>query len=355
MINKDEILDIVDENNNIIGQKPRREVHQKHLLHRVSHIWIVNSQKQILVQRRSLLKDTSPGKWEPFFGGHLNTGIDYVDGAVIELNEELGINAEAENLKLWKVYKKEIGDEFQGIFVYKWDGDAKSLKLEADEVDQVKWMNIKEVSGYVLNPEETNWSKMGYEKELIKFIMDLSLSPNFKLPIKLSVKNYLNNEDYYISPANESWEEDVDQITRICSQELIYNVLFKERLKGLPYISKNALEFIAWINEGWEKNEWFVFFIRNGEGKIIGAVDIKSDNLEEAEIGYWMSEKVKGVMTNAVLALTEIAKNAGYKSLYGLTVPDNEKSQNVLKRAGFTDQGLVNQKSKKYIKFLLKL
>ena len=170
MINKDELLQIVDENNKPVSQKPRQEVHSKGLWHRVSHVWIVNSKNEILCQKRSLLKDSNPGKWEPFFGGHLGPNVTYIDGAKIEVEEELGLKLDSVNLDLWKTYKNERGKEFQGVFVYKWDDDANNLTFEAEEIDQIKWIPFDEVKNSVLSKEDNNWSKIGYEEELFKYL-----------------------------------------------------------------------------------------------------------------------------------------------------------------------------------------
>ncbi len=170
MINKNELLLVVDENNQPIGNKPRQEVHSKGLWHRVSHIWIINSKKEILCQKRSLLKDASPGKWEPFFGGHMGSEVSYLEGAKTEVKEELGIKIDESNLSFWKTYKSESGKEFQGVFVYKWDGRVEDLTFEIKEVDQIKWVVFEEVKDLVLSKDENNWSKQGYEEELFKYI-----------------------------------------------------------------------------------------------------------------------------------------------------------------------------------------
>lgn len=180
-----------------------------------------------------------------------------------------------------------------------------------------------------------------------------------KSPSKLtSIKRFPTDEIYNIVAIDKDFlssDEVLAQITKICSEELIYNILFKERLAGKPYVLENALNFITWAQKGWEKQEWFVYLVMDNNKKIAGAVDIKSNNLESAEIGYWASSEISGIMTNAVTALCNIAKDGGYKSLYGLTVLDNQKSQNVLTRAGFSNIGQVRQKGKDYIKFEKKL
>lgn len=101
MIKKDELLFTVDEFNNPVEPMPRNEVHSKGIWHRTTQIWIINDRKQILCQRRSLLKDSNPGKWEAFWGGHLAPNQEYVDCALQELREELGISVSKSDLNFF--------------------------------------------------------------------------------------------------------------------------------------------------------------------------------------------------------------------------------------------------------------
>src|ERR1700760_3261316 len=105
MINKNELLFVVDENNEPLEPQARYIVHEKNAWHRTTGIWVVNNKKQILCQKRSLLKDTKPGFWEAFFGGHIGPQETYGDNAVKELTEELGIPVQKENLLPYKVLK----------------------------------------------------------------------------------------------------------------------------------------------------------------------------------------------------------------------------------------------------------
>lgn len=168
MINKNELLFCVDEKNNPINPQPRYVVHQTGIWHRTSHVWIVNDKDEILCQRRSLLKDTAPGLWEGFFGGHIPPKVSYLDHAVIELEEEVGLKALKENLKEVFIYKLIRGKEFVGVFVLNWNGDQTKLKLEPDEVDQVRWFTKLELRQKLDN--KVGWSIMGYEDKLFKLI-----------------------------------------------------------------------------------------------------------------------------------------------------------------------------------------
>jgi isopentenyl-diphosphate delta-isomerase type 1 len=88
---KEEIFDVVDENDQVIRQATRREIHQKKWLHRAIHILIFDSQQRLFLQKRSLTKDSHPGKWDSSCSGHLDAGETYEIAAKRELEEELGV------------------------------------------------------------------------------------------------------------------------------------------------------------------------------------------------------------------------------------------------------------------------
>jgi isopentenyldiphosphate isomerase len=57
----DEIFDVVNERDEVIGQNTRREVHARGLLHRAIHVLVFNSRGEIFLQKRSMIKDREPG------------------------------------------------------------------------------------------------------------------------------------------------------------------------------------------------------------------------------------------------------------------------------------------------------
>jgi isopentenyl-diphosphate delta-isomerase len=88
--NPDELFDVVDAEDRVVTQAPRREVHARHLLHRAVHVLVHNAQGRLFLQRRSPQKDTFPGCWDSSCSGHLDAGEDYLTAARRELGEELG-------------------------------------------------------------------------------------------------------------------------------------------------------------------------------------------------------------------------------------------------------------------------
>lgn len=162
------------------------------------------------------------------------------------------------------------------------------------------------------------------------------------VPIKEEIINFKTSEKCKLV-SNENpeifSEKDINKIVEICNQEAVYDFLFRSRLEGRPYTSDDAKGFIKWMAEGWIEQKWFVFLVRNDRNEIIAAIDIKSNNLESAEIGYWADQNNSGTISNAVEKIIELAKKAGYKSLYATTKPENERSQKVLLRNVFARDG----------------
>lgn len=94
----EELLDVVDADDIVIGTATRSEVHRRGVRHRAVHILVYNSAGHVYVQRRSWTKDCSPGLWDTSAAGHVDHGETYAQAAQRELVEELGV-ASAEPLQ----------------------------------------------------------------------------------------------------------------------------------------------------------------------------------------------------------------------------------------------------------------
>jgi isopentenyldiphosphate isomerase len=90
----EEWFPIVDEDGNTIGKALRSVCHdgKSMLLHPVVHLHLFNRHGELYLQKRSMLKDIQPGKWDTSVGGHVNPGEDPGDAVIREASEELGLN-----------------------------------------------------------------------------------------------------------------------------------------------------------------------------------------------------------------------------------------------------------------------
>ncbi|MCB9965515.1 MAG: GNAT family N-acetyltransferase [Rhodospirillales bacterium] len=170
---------------------------------------------------------------------------------------------------------------------------------------------------------------------------------------KTSIIQYPTDIDYQFVPLSdfEADKSTADDIAKICNEPLIYNRLFKKVCENEAYPAQKATEFLKWAKTGFEDSTHFVFLIVNQSNQPAGAIDIKQNDLNSAEIGYWLSKEHTGLMTNAVIELVKQAKENGFKSLYGMCEIDNLKSQAVLERANFENQGQCRRNDKEYFKY----
>ena len=150
----EELLDIVNELDEVIGQATRSDVHLNQHLHRSTHIILTNSKRQIFLQLRSMSKDTNPGLWDSSAAGHVEAGESYADCAARELEEELGVKVAVEQLlEIGQLQPAvETGNEFVRIYAAMSDGQ---ITLEAGEIDDGRWFDKADVDAWILEkPQE---------------------------------------------------------------------------------------------------------------------------------------------------------------------------------------------------------
>jgi len=112
----EELFDVVDEQDRVLRQAPRSEVHARHWLHRASHIFVFNSRGELLVHRRSATKDECPLMYTSSASGHLSAGEGYELAAVRELEEELGLKSPIEYLTVIPSNGAATSFEHSGLF-----------------------------------------------------------------------------------------------------------------------------------------------------------------------------------------------------------------------------------------------
>lgn len=83
--NYSELVEIVDENNSIVGYENRRLMREKALFHRASFIFVINEFGQICTHLRHKDKAWCGGFWTTIFGGCVAKGEDYLSNAIKEL------------------------------------------------------------------------------------------------------------------------------------------------------------------------------------------------------------------------------------------------------------------------------
>jgi len=90
----EDLVDVVDEHDRVIGIATRGRMREEGLRHRAVYVVVRTTDDQVVVHRRAGWKDVYPGAWDCCFGGVLEAGEAWDDAALRELAEEAGITTE---------------------------------------------------------------------------------------------------------------------------------------------------------------------------------------------------------------------------------------------------------------------
>lgn len=148
----EEIFDIVNEADEIIGTETRSNAHAKGLRHRAVHVLFMTPAREIILQRRSMTKDTWPGFLTVTVGGHVPSGSTYDETVLTEIFEETGLRLQRDALQHIGDLRYEARDpqtkahdcENVRVYVHIYDGDISDLRIEE-----------KDGAGFETRPIET--------------------------------------------------------------------------------------------------------------------------------------------------------------------------------------------------------
>ena len=140
-----ELLDLVDADNTVIGTVARSRVHgEPALRHRAVHVLVYDDRGRLLLQKRSSAKQIQPGKWDTSVGGHLAAGESYLAGAAREADEELGLAIDAAALAPVHEYVWRSAVETEHVASYRIQCGG-PFRPHPEEIDEVRFWSPEEL------------------------------------------------------------------------------------------------------------------------------------------------------------------------------------------------------------------
>ena len=153
MTNHLEMLEVVDENDAIIGLETRTKIHKDELLHRDIHVWFITPKNEIIFQHRSKNKDSFPGKLDATVAGHVEPGMSYEETVVKECKEETGLVIDQNKLIFLAKIKNESFDKENNIthrsidqeYAYLYEDPITNLQIEKDNSEGFELWKIDDL------------------------------------------------------------------------------------------------------------------------------------------------------------------------------------------------------------------
>lgn len=139
-----ELLDIVNENDKIIGQDTKENKFRKELISRNVGVFILDDDKKLLIVKRSPYKKSFPNRYDLAACGNVKANETYKDAAKREVKEELGIKCDLTFLgKIFNEFKENdiTIRYFTSIFIGHFSGKVKL----SDELVELQRLNVKEI------------------------------------------------------------------------------------------------------------------------------------------------------------------------------------------------------------------
>lgn len=169
-----EIFDLVDENNNVVGQTTKREAHAHGYPHRIVVVLVFNQNSELLINIRA-----NNGLFDHSSAGHLRSGEDIDSAARREAFEEIGLPLEAPIKNV-------------GAFFYRGNGRAKGYQ---------HWVNLYEIKipnfSPVIDPNEVksvSWKSME------------NVEAEMRVRPELYEQGFISTMNYYISRSRPDFQ-----------------------------------------------------------------------------------------------------------------------------------------------------
>jgi isopentenyldiphosphate isomerase len=140
----DELLDVVSQDDTVIGRQLRSVVHQRGLTHRGVHVFLFTADGRLLVQQRSRHRDTAPSALDCSISEHVKSGEDFLPAALRGLEEELGIVQATLSRVVYFSFcygpnDYKISQLFEGVV------RPDSVHIDPEEVERVTYHSLPEL------------------------------------------------------------------------------------------------------------------------------------------------------------------------------------------------------------------
>jgi len=139
---REELVDLIDEQDQVIGWARRKRVRKENLLHRGVGILCLDPTGRIYVHRRTTTKDVFPGMYDMFVGGVVGKGESRDLAATREIAEELGISGPIPEPLCRYLYIGPLNRSLVAVYKVVWDG---KISHQVEEVEWGSYMSIEEI------------------------------------------------------------------------------------------------------------------------------------------------------------------------------------------------------------------
>ena len=142
------------------------------------YVWIINRNQELLIQKRAAHIESHPNKWDISAAGHVSAGDDSITSAIREVHEELGLTKAGQDFAHLFTIKHQstenneqyINNEFSDVYLLTQDLDLSKIKIQAEEVSEVKFVHYTELERMIDSDDDTFVKRPEEYQKLFKIL-----------------------------------------------------------------------------------------------------------------------------------------------------------------------------------------
>jgi isopentenyldiphosphate isomerase len=175
----DEYIDIITSKGEPTGKTAlKSEAHKHGWYHNTIHVWLFTKKGEILLQQRSHKKTIHPLLWDVSAAGHIDAGETFIEAAIRETKEEIGLQLQPKDLTKIGVELHETSyddgniqdNEFHQVYIAELNVGLSDLTPQEDEVEALKLVSFSEFES-LLNNSATNHHFITTNASYYKFVL----------------------------------------------------------------------------------------------------------------------------------------------------------------------------------------
>lgn len=163
-----EEFDVLNEFGEFTGKiETREDCHKNGLWHRAVYAFIIDDNKNVLLQKRSNQKKLWPNMWDVTIGGHVSKGEFGRQALIREAKEELGIDISDDDIKYLigstsiNIKGDIINKHYNECYLITKNIDLSKIKLQQEEVAEIKYFSKNEILNKISNNYQDLTDKTG--------------------------------------------------------------------------------------------------------------------------------------------------------------------------------------------------
>ena len=137
-----QILDLVDEDDRVVGSVPRSDVFRQNANFRVAHLFLFNDRSELLIQQLASSRSRHPERWGSSVAAYVSSGESYREAITRRTHQELNVCLDCVTLVGKTTMQDQGCEKFIALFSSTWSGP---IAIDRSHISRVRFRPVGDV------------------------------------------------------------------------------------------------------------------------------------------------------------------------------------------------------------------